>query len=392
MNNTLQPSPRLEVVDALRGLALLGIVLLHNLEHFNIYFIPENLPDWLKFADKYTWDTIFLVFAGKAYAIFSLLFGFSFYIQLSNAKKRGTDFRMRFAWRMLLLFMFAQLHALFYNGDILVLYAVCGLFLIPACTWKDKTVFIIAIILLLQPWECGKFIYAIFNPQYTPSPDLYMKYAAISVEATQNGSFFEVLRTNLIEGQLFSNLWQIENGRLFQATGLFYMGMLAGRRKYFIKSYESTLLWKKILKMAAIAFIPLYIINTYVITLITNPVMLIPFAILIPSITNFALMMVIVSGFTLLWFSKDNGYAWQKITVPYGRMSLTNYISQSIIGVCIYYGFGLSLYKYTGSVQTVMIAIVIFGAQLTFSRYWLQHHKQGPLEYIWKKLTWLKFK
>ena len=113
MTQTLKTSERLGVVDALRGFALLAIVLLHNLEHYNLFFIPENMPAWLQTIDKYAWDTMFFLFAGKAYATFSLLFGFSFYIQFHNAEKRGIDFRGRFAWRLCLLFLFAQLHALF---------------------------------------------------------------------------------------------------------------------------------------------------------------------------------------------------------------------------------------------------------------------------------------
>ena len=89
MNKPLQTSSRLGVVDALRGFALLAIVLLHNLEHYNIYFIPNSQPEWLQIIDKGVWDTLFFLFAGKAYATFSLLFGFSFYIQYHNAEKRG---------------------------------------------------------------------------------------------------------------------------------------------------------------------------------------------------------------------------------------------------------------------------------------------------------------
>lgn len=89
----LKPSERLKVVDSLRGFALLAIVLLHNLEHYNLYFIPDFYPEWLQSIDKFFWDMIFFLFAGKAYATFSLLFGFSFYIQFSNARKKGIDFR-----------------------------------------------------------------------------------------------------------------------------------------------------------------------------------------------------------------------------------------------------------------------------------------------------------
>ena len=138
---------------------------------------------------------MFFLFAGKAYATFSLLFGFSFYIQFHNAEKRGTDFRGRFAWRMCLLFLFAQLHALFYNGDILLLYAVVGFALIPVCKLKDKTVFWIAAILLLQPYEWGRAIYAMINPEYVPSTGHFIPYYKLAQEVTSNGSFFEVLRS-----------------------------------------------------------------------------------------------------------------------------------------------------------------------------------------------------
>lgn len=91
MTQTLKTSERLGVVDALRGFALLAIVLLHNLEHYNLFLVPENVPAWLQIIDKYAWDILFFLFAGKAYATFSLLFGFSFrtshvQIRRSNGK------------------------------------------------------------------------------------------------------------------------------------------------------------------------------------------------------------------------------------------------------------------------------------------------------------------
>ena len=348
MTQTLKTTERLGVVDALRGFALLAIVLLHNLEHYNLFFMPENVPAWLQTIDKYAWDTIFFLFAGKAYATFSLLFGFSFYIQFHNAEKRGIDFRGRFAWRMCLLLLFAQLHALFYNGDILLLYAVVGFALIPVCKLKDKTVFWIALILLLQPYEWGRAIYA-----------------------------------------LYSNIWQVENGRLFQTAALFMFGMLLGRRKYLIKSEESVRFWKRMLIGAVIAFIPLYCLRIFVPDFITDSSALIPYNIAVPSYANFAFMVILVSLFTLLWFKKETGYSWQSLLIPYGRMSLTNYISQSIMGVTIYYGFGLSMYKYAGATASLLIALLIFTVQLVFSRWWLVRHRQGPLEFLWRKGTWI---
>lgn len=389
MTHTLKSTERLGVVDALRGFALLAIVLLHNLEHYNLFFMPENIPAWLQTVDKYVWDTIFFLFAGKAYATFSLLFGFSFYIQFHNAEKRGIDFRGRFAWRLCLLFLFAQLHALFYNGDILLLYAIVGFVLIPVCKLKDRTVFWIALVLLLQPYEWGRAVYALINPDYVATTGHYIPYFMRAQEATAHGSFLEVLRSNIFDGQLYSNIWQVENGRLFQTAALFMFGMLLGRRKYFIKSETSVLFWKKMLKYAAIAFIPLYCLKTFVPSLIANPSVLVPYKIAVPSYANFAFMMVLVSLFTLLWFKKEKGYGWQSLLIPYGRMSLTNYISQSVMGITIYYGFGLSMYKYAGATLSLLIALLIFTVQLIFSRWWLARHKQGPLEFLWRKGTWI---
>lgn len=390
MTQTLKTTERLGVVDALRGFALLAIVLLHNLEHYNLFLPLEYAaPAWLQTMDKYAWDTLFFLFAGKAYATFSLLFGFSFYIQFHNAEKRGIDFRGRFAWRMCLLFLFAQLHALFYNGDILLLYSVVGLALIPVCKLKDKTVFWIALVLLLQPFEWGRLIYTMINPEYVTVTGRFIPFFQRAQEVTANGSFLEVLRSNIWDGQLYSNIWQVENGRLFQTAALFMFGMLLGRRKYFMKSEESLSFWKKSLKYAIIAFIPLYCLKTYVPDLITNPSVLVPYKIAIPSYANFSFMLILVSIFTLLWFKKETGYGWQSLLIPYGRMSLTNYISQSIIGVAVYYGFGLSMYKYAGATGSLLIALLIFTVQLIFSRWWLARHKQGPLEFLWRKGTWI---
>ena len=287
MTQTLKTSERLGVVDALRGFALLAIVLLHNLEHYNLFLVPENVPAWLQTIDKYAWDILF--------------------------------------------FLFAQLHALFYNGDILLLYAVVGFALIPVCKLKDKTVFWIALILLLQPYEWGRAIYAMINPDYVVSTGHFMPYAMRAQEATANGNFFEVLCSNISDGQLYSNIWQVENGRLFQTAALFMFGMLLGRRKYLIKSEESVRFWKKMLKGVVLAFIPLYCLKTFVPDLLTNPSVQIPYKIAVPSYANFAFMIILVSIFTLLWFKKEKGYGWQSLLIPYGRMSLTNYISQSIM-------------------------------------------------------------
>lgn len=380
---------RLEAVDALRGFALLAIVLLHNLEHYNIFYGAEPRAEWLQWLDTKTMELFYFLFAGKAYATFSLLFGFSFFIQMRNARRRGSDFRVRFAWRMLLLVGFSQLHALFYNGDILLLYAVCGLILIPASSWSNRTVVIVATLLMLQPLCWAKIVYAMINPGYVDTNSLFMQYAASAEQVGRTGDLCQTLANNIWNGQLYSNFWQVEAGRLFQTPALFLLGMWLGRKSFFEKSAESRRFWFRTLIIAAIVCVPLYLLKEMVPEHITNITILSYYCIAVPMLYNFMFMSLLVAAFMLAWFHAGNGYSGQRFIMSFGRMSLTNYIGQSIIGVIIYYHFGLNLWDKTGPFESVLIGIAIFSIMLWFSRRWLATHRQGPLEYLWKKGTWV---
>ena len=110
---------RVDMVDALRGYALLGLFMVHCVERFELYWLDAQPDAWF--------DGTMALFAGKAFAIFALLFGFSFATVMANERARGGDFTWRFAWRLLLLFTIGTLHALVYRGDILQVLAAVGL-------------------------------------------------------------------------------------------------------------------------------------------------------------------------------------------------------------------------------------------------------------------------
>ncbi len=383
------PRPgRLAVVDALRGFALLAIVLLHNLEHYNLYCVPDGMPGWLSAIDKMAWNVTFFTLAGNAYATFSLLFGFSFYVQMRNARARGCDFRARFAWRMLLLACFALLHSLFYNGDILLLYAVCGLLLIPASSWSNRTLVILSAVLMLQPFAWGKIIYACLNPDYVDTNSLFVPFAQAAEQAGMYGNVTETLLSNLRDGILYSNLWQVEAGRLSLTPALFMVGMVLGRLELFVSSPRSMRFWSRTLIWATLAAVPLYLLKELVPPYLNNITVASYYGIALPRMYNVATMSILVSVFVICWFKAGDGYRFQKSAIAYGRMSLTNYIAQSIIGVAIYYHCGLGLYSSTGAVACLIIGMSIFCLQLWWSRKWLATHKQGPMEYVWKRLTW----
>ena len=115
----LQPHARIDVADVLRGVAVMGIVILHTVEHFNYYSYPDTAGQsaWLRFTDRALWDGLFFTFGGKAYAVFALLFGFSFFIQDDNQRRRGKDFRLRFLWRLALLLVIGHFNAARRPGD-----------------------------------------------------------------------------------------------------------------------------------------------------------------------------------------------------------------------------------------------------------------------------------
>lgn len=148
-------------------------------------------------------------------------------------------------------------------------------------------------------------------------------------QSQMNGTFLETLRTNLWEGQLASLAWAWDHGRVFQTAALFLLGMLAGRRRLFLQ--EALPVWNKICAGAIIAFFPLYGINNLLPQFIENRSILVPLSLIISSLANFAFMLMLVSGVLFMYYRTRMQSLLRKI-IPYGKMSLTNYITQSIIG------------------------------------------------------------
>ena len=391
---TLSKIPRIEVVDALRGFAVLAILHGHHLEHFNfpVYPDPASQPEWLNILDEGVFSVTFSLFAGKAYAIFSLLFGFTFYIQYTNQQIKGKDFGYRFLWRLLLLTIFATLNAAFFPaGDVLLLFCVVGLFLFLVRKWSDKAVLVTAIILLLQPVEWFHYIASLFNPEYTlPNLGVGDMYKEVA-EYTKEGNFWKFIWGNVTLGQKASLFWAIGAGRFLQTAGLFMLGLLIGRKQLFVTSDNNTRFWVKALIVSAILFCPLYQLK---VTLYDNSDAVMikqTVGVILDMWQKFAFTAVLVSSFVLL-YQKES---FKKLTSGlrfYGKMSLTNYISQSILGAIIYFPFGLYLAPYCGYTVSLLIGFVLFLLQVSFCKWWLKGHKQGPLEGIWHKLTWINYK
>lgn len=393
MEHTIaEPNARVDVADVLRGLAVMGIIILHSIEHFNFYSFPENVPfEWMNFTDKAIWNGLFFAFSGKAYAVFALLFGFSFYIQDDNQRRKGKDFRLRFVWRLVLLFIIGQFNAMFFTGEILTMYAILGIILPIFSRCSDKTVAIIATLLIIQPIDCCKVIYALFNPDYVAGPSLAAHYFSIAFEVQKNGTFLETIRMNLWDGQMANMTWALEHGRILQTPGLFLFGMLAGRRKLFLYSKEHEQRWLQTLGISLLCFFPIYGLNNMIPGFVSREAIRVPLQLILSSLSNLSFMVMLVTGLLITFYRIKNRSFLMRFT-SYGKMSMTNYIGQSVIGSLFFYHWGFELGRYLGITYSFFFGILFVLFQMAFCSWWLSHHKHGPFEGLWKRLTWIRKK
>jgi len=377
---------RVNVADVLRGLSVLGIILLHSIEHFNFYSFPDptTQPGWLNFTDKAIWSSLFFLFGGKAYAIFAMLFGFSFFIQDDNQRLKGNDFRRRFCWRLLLLFVIGNINAMFFTAEILVMYSLIGFVLVLTCRWSTRSLVWIASLLMLQPVAIYNIIRAVADPGYVlptlPTAELWNATFAVQ----SGGTFLETVAVNLREGQIASLAWAWDHGRIFQTASLFIFGMLIGREGWFLEKNHHY--WGRVLVAALFLYFPLHGLIGLSEQFVTASNILIPLKLILTSLSNIAFMCILVSLVIFAYYRTSMKRTLEKI-IPYGKMSMTNYVTQSIVGSMLYYnwGFGLQL----GITASVCVGVILFLLQYSFCRWWLGVHSHGPLEYAWKRATWV---
>ena len=384
-----KPNTRIDVADILRGIAIGGIILIHFIEHMNFYSFPEATSAFWAKMNQAVWDSTFFLLAGKMYAIFAMLFGLSFYIQHDNQAQKGIDFRPRFIWRMILLMLFGLFDLLFYNGDILFLYAVCGLLVIPFIRASDKVILIAASLLLLQPVEIIYIIKGIMDPSALPM-DLGSGACLEPIyQATGGGSIFDVAAAGIRYGLPVNFLWAIENGRMTQTVCFFLFGILLGRKRLFYNEGNNLVIWKNIFVIAISGFI-LLLPSYYLAPKATQSVPCVSHSleVMLNMWKNFCMMLMIVSGVTLAYY-KTRAKDWLIKIAPYGKMSLTNYLSQSIVGGLLFYNWGFGLFRHCGHTASFLMGAGFIVIQFLFCRWWLKNHKRGPFEELWSKATWL---
>ena len=364
------PNTRIDVADALRGIAVVGIILYHSVEHFNI-FTQETIIHPLP-CDQTVADVLAWLFSGKMYGIFAMLFGLSFFIMNDNQQQKGRCFSGRFAWRMCLLFMFGIVNVAFSDGDILMLYACYGLLLIPISYLPSKAVWCIIGLLAIQPVE----LYSLLTGTTTDHSAMWELYGKIN-SAHEHGTFWENAITNLRYGFEVNFRWNVYSGRLTQLLCLFILGMLLGRQRMFYNEGRNLQIWHIVLCISTAFVIGLSFVDFGAIEMWLKP------------IYNFIILLMIVSAVVSAWYAFEGVRHVLHHLCIFGRMSLTNYLLQSIIGCAIFCGYGLACYYKLGITYAVMVGVGMVIAQYAFARFWFSSHQRGPLEGLWRKLTWI---
>lgn len=389
---TITPKKRINSIDALRGFALIGIMLLHCMERFDLTLAPVVESPFWQAIDTAVYDSLYFLFSGKSYAMFSLLFGLSFFMQMESQAAKGVDFRGRFLWRLALLFLFGYINGLVYMGEFFMVYAVLGVFLIPLYKVPTRWLLVLCVLLFLQIPAVISFV-SLLSDNVANEPTAAAAYMDRLFERAAdvfiNGSLMDVLSFNTFDGQSAKCLWVFNNFRYLQLLGLFIAGMLIGRQGIH-KSVEKMVKYSHLFLPYCLAFWAVF----YAVAFLLPVWGVDGFALrvgqtLFKTYGNLGQMMVYFCGFTLLYYR----YKGQKVLdriAPVGRMSVTNYMAQSIVGVSLFYGFGGNFAVEFNYLQSFLLGAAFCVIQIAYSNWWIKRFYYGPMEWLWRSLTWFQ--
>jgi len=382
---------RIQALDVLRGVAVAGILFANVLVFFGLIFMP---PDRMAALPTVAADRVaaFLehVFVdGKFYSLFSLLFGIGFGVQLA----RGGDAALpRFKRRLRILLGIGAIHAFFiWAGDILMLYALLG-FTMPWFARKSNrqllrwTVILLAVpttlyVVALVAWTFGAPVPA-RAPSSSGMPAQLLGY----FEAIGSGGIKDAFIGNLVFlGGRWADLFATV--RFPKVLGMFVLGLWTVRTGLALSpsDHRATLVRWRLLGLGV--GLPANIIATWAFE---------QWQYLPPSVGGLLGVVMQAVGIPMLALGYAatvvllvlDGRRFITVFGPVGRMALTNYLMHSVICVVLSYGFGFGLWWHTGASRAMAIAAAIILVQIPLSAWWLSRFRFGPVEWVWRRLTY----
>ncbi len=389
------PHERLAVLDVLRGFAIFGILLVNMAGYSSpISDLGESAAWWKGRADRTTALLIQNVGSGKFLFLFSLLFGISFGLQLIRNEDGGGPLAPFYRRRLSVLLLIGLMHGfLVWWADILVPFAVMGGLLFLFRRWNPRNLLILAISLFLLsfvPWEV--MLVRRLSTASVPDPSVRAEQSSESVEggpveaalrAYGSGTFKDIMAQRFKDVVAYYEAAAIEIPRDF---AFFLLGLYAGRRKIFQDLPLHLALIRKICRWG----LGLGLAGHLALQLISLPAMPTWVRLLRPPLTAAALpalMLFYASAFVLLFQVEP----WRHWLIPFaavGRMSLSNYLFQSLVCTTFFYSYGLGLYGKIGPAKGLLFTAAIFAVQTLLSVLWLRRFRFGPTEWLWRSLTY----
>ena len=404
-SSAASPTDRIQVVDALRGSALFGILLVHCGNGFITAGMPQSFYTATRtgMANEIVGFISGTLLDGKFFTFFSFLFGLSFALMLTRSAESARVFYGRFAWRLVVLGIIGFLHHLWWPGDILSIYAMLGFALLALSPLPNRWVLVLAVLLTLN--APGR-LYQTYTEgaKTTVKPNKKQEEAKQkqeqSTQKQETEAYYNVLTKSTFVERLRYNFgafetkmrFQVESGRLAITLGFFLFGFYAGRRKVYQQLAENRRFFRRAALFSGLTAIGVFL-PALVLFLIFNkdpqpPQWAIWVFQTIFDVFNTALTLFYIAGLTVLFQHKWRALAGPLASV--GKMALTNYVLQSVVGGLIFFGYGLNLLGTLQLWQCVLLAFPILGLQIVFSQWWLARFRFGLLEWIWRSATYLK--
>lgn len=377
---------RITVIDVLRGFALFGMIMTHSFNAFWHQIRLEHGDGFALNALDSLFDTgadVFLV--RKFFTIFSFLFGLGFAMQFKRAKEKGKSITGRFIWRLLILLMIGTLlENTIHAGEILQIYAFLGLLLLFSHTWKENTLVFFAVFV---------FILNLFISQFPNPLSGGAEVPVIShFSSTTTGmvAFFTTSVKHFISW-IFSGLF---SGRLLMEASLFLFGQYVGRKDVFSDTEKNKLLFHHIFRWGgaialgttlSIAFLKLSgILQSPVFSENINFHSLLP----IMKATQQLSMSFFYIACMVIAYRMDLGKKLLNWLEPAGKMALTTFIIQAVF---ILFLDNREFVKQAGLAATMAFGFLFFVLQVLFAAVWMSYFSQGPVEWLWRSLTFLKW-
>jgi uncharacterized protein len=373
----IQEGERVEQMDILRGIALLGVLTINLLDEFRVSIFQQfvDVPPAAHALDRWI-DTYTHVFIElKAFALFSLLFGIGLAIQFDRISMRGgSPFRL-LSRRLLALLLLGIIHlTLIWNGDILTEYAVAGLIALPFLFLPRRWLGVVTLLFTLR-YLLPYFPYPISFPT-DEWLRLHLEQAAI---VYKQGTYLQVLA---FEWHELPELFPLHVFIIARTVALFLFGVLCWRSGIVKKLDAHT----KTLTVSSLLGLGVGLSLTILTSSLVPPMIVGKAQGELYSVGELAL--TIGYAATIMYVTtKDLGRKALGWAAPLGRMAFTNYVMQSVIFSFLFFGWGLGLFGMR-SAPALLLGISVYILQVFFSAGWLRRFRFGPIEWLWRTMMY----